>query len=512
MSRLFTGCFVVFMVACGPATRGDAVGHFGALKHHGEALAFVNPESHGAPDPSAYDHYQGIVRRPGAGPPIFYVTQSDDDDPGAPGGYLHVVQLPSRPHTGERLRSNLQVRGKDTAETTPPRQDSWTRSIRLDGSLVFGGVRPPAYHHPGGAAVVDDVLIVPVDDPVDRSQPRGQLLLFDLAPDGAPKPLRAIALNHRVDHIAITKRASGHFLLWTNGAGGTKTRFYKTNGLDLRAESLDLSLLQIWLSNRDLEGGHWHEGANAHQSATFIREEDGELYLLGLRHPGGLPGHGQDYADLYHLTTQDGLFLLTREATRRFDCVYEAGEHTRGPHHKMRLCNFAAGSSAHVTPQGELILYALPHDDEDAAGEDFVRLAEFRHQDVSRPESALRDPELDRPWFELYEDVRFENRSIVVDYDDQDKLELHNFRNLDRFDDRPSSVRWRAPEGIDIHLYDKWYFSRDGQCIVLEGTGQTEHIDDLNGVSFDRPHVSPCPGATPRRSFTGRISSARFVK
>jgi hypothetical protein len=49
----------------------DALAQFNALKHHAEALGWRNPESLGAPDPSLYDHYQGLARNPRTGSPVF---------------------------------------------------------------------------------------------------------------------------------------------------------------------------------------------------------------------------------------------------------------------------------------------------------------------------------------------------------------------------------------------------------------------------------------------------------
>ena len=100
----------------------DNVGQFLTLKHHGEALGW---RIGGAPDPSIYDHYQGLARYPGTGVPIFYVTQKDDDDDGVPGGYLMVVKFGTSPTTGERLRSNLQKFGTDTEDTLPESTDTW---------------------------------------------------------------------------------------------------------------------------------------------------------------------------------------------------------------------------------------------------------------------------------------------------------------------------------------------------------------------------------------------------
>src|SRR4051812_2999179 len=62
----------------------DVEAQFAALKHHAEAIGWVLPEDQGAADPDVvnFNHYEGVVRYPGTGTPIFYVTQKDTDDNG----------------------------------------------------------------------------------------------------------------------------------------------------------------------------------------------------------------------------------------------------------------------------------------------------------------------------------------------------------------------------------------------------------------------------------------------
>jgi hypothetical protein len=565
---LTTTCLLVVLGLCGqkagsqtpPYSPGNDQGffvvenayqQFEALKHHGEALGWTLPEYFGAPDPSVTDHYQGLARYPGDGVPVFYVTQLDDDDPILPGasdkgGYLHLVKFGSRPTTGERLRSNLQKIGTDTEDTYPPFTptvfDSWYRSIRFDGSLVVDSatliycysIDPntgelicetgtvwnyelPAYNHPGSMAIVDDILFVPLDTRRQDEDPIGFIVLFDLRENGGsrenPVPIHAIMLTHKIDNLAVTRYGFGDgdgtkYLVWVNGDGGKETKFYKTTSSNLRDDTLGLEEVQDWDSNSpaDYDGaGHdWPGGQCAHQSSTFLREPDGSLYMIGMRHghPCYDPRLGPDYADLFKVepkpSPSEGFKITVERWERELFCAYQGG----GGAQHMRICNFAAANNAYVSPSGELILYSIPHNDEDWANPDFVRLAEFRHRDVNREGSPLRlptadsdgpytvdegdtvilsgigGPPADRPWVELYDDKYFLDRSIVVDFDDKDDLELFDFSNLDDFNDKTSSVRWRAPPGVLIGLYDDKSF--DDRFIVLYGTGDTEEIYDLD--------------------------------
>lgn len=506
----------------------DALAQFNALKHHAEALGWRNPESLGAPDPSLFDHYQGLARNPRTGSPVFYVSQLDDDDGGTAGGYLHVVRFASRTTSGERLRSNLQQIGNDTEEAYPPNFDTWLRSIRFDGTLSFDGVLLPTYKHPGSMALVDDVLFVPVDQPTSEGNPTGQLLLFDVLADPAnPVPLQALALDHSIDNLAVTLVGDGVYRIWTNGDGGNDINVYDTTGTDLRDDALELTLVLSWDPSTVAS---WPTGTGAHQSSTFLRETDGTLYLIGMR--GTSPFAGSDFADLYRVdeSVPDKL-TLTHLRTREFNCVYDGG----GGQVDMRVCNMTASNNAYVSPTGELILYSIPHDDEDGFDPDIVRMGEFRHRDVNREGSPLRSPTADamgpyqvdegdvvkllgfggppadRPWVELYDDDSFRDRSIVVDYDDRSLLELNEFDSLDDFTDKTSSVRWRSPDGLDIELYDDDDFS--DRYIVLRGTGNTESITNIGSqkvVTGLVEHFNPSKSDDEKLEFNDKTSSLQF--
>jgi hypothetical protein len=514
----------------------DALTQFDALKHHAEALAWRNPEALGAPDPSLFDHYQGLARNPRTGiAPVFYVSQLDDDDGGlfTGHGYLHVVQFGSRTTTGERLRSNLQQNGNDTEEDSPPPSDTWLHSIRFDGTLLFDGVPLPAYKHPGSMALVDDVLFLPVDQPFDDHAPTGHLLMFDVVDPTNPVPLQALPLSHSIDNVGVTRLPDDTWLIWANGGGGDDIKVYRTSTTSLRDNTLDLILVQNWEPGSGLAGDFWPDGIGAHQSSTFLHDAAGTLHMIGMRH-ADVPGIvGPDYVDLYRVDVSPSYELfLTPLRTRELHCVYDGG----GGPLDMRVCNMAASNNAYVSPTGELILYSIPHDDEDGFDTDIVRMGEFRHVEVNREGSPLRAPgaeaggpyavgegltlalsgsavpAADRPWVELYDDKGFGDRSIVIDYDDRALFELSDFDDLDDFGDKTSAVRWRSPVGLDIELFDDHDFS--DRRIVLKGTGKTEEISDLDDqvvIPGVVEHYNPTRGAGEALGFSDKTSSARWT-
>lgn len=389
----------------------------------------------------------------------------------------------------------------------------------------------PTYKHPGSMALVDDVLFVPVDQPTSEGDPTGQLLLFDVLADPTnPVPLQALALTHSIDNLAVTLVGDGVYRIWTNGDGGKEIKVYDTTGTDLRDDALELTLVLSWDPSTGLVGPDWPTDTGAHQSSTFLRETDGTLYLIGMR--GTAPFAGSDFADLYRVDESvPGNLKLTHLRTREFNCVYDGG----GGPVDMRVCNMTASNNAYVSPTGELILYSIPHDDEDGFDPDIVRMGEFRHRDVNREGSPLRSPTADaggpyqvdeggvvelsgfggppadRPWVELYDDDSFRDRSIVVDYDDRFLLELNEFDSLDDFTDKTSSVRWRSPVGLDIELYDDDDFS--DRYIVLRGKGQTKAITNVKSqvvVPGLVEQFDPSKSEGEELDFNDKTSSLRF--
>ena len=368
----------------------------------------------------------------------------------------------------------------------------------------------PAYEHPGGMAVVDDVLLMALDTPRAAGSPTAQSLLFDLRPDPAsPRAIRALPLTHKIDNLGAIRRADGTLLLWVNGDGGHVTRFYATSTADLRDPALHLTLLQTWnpsspddfgsVASPECEGSDWPMDTDAYQGSAFVRQADGRLFLVMTRNTSGNPVLPDcDLADLYSVDPKpSGGFRLVRVASDHLFCNYDGAG---------RICNLAAAANAYVSPSGELMLYSLPHDDQDGFDPDYVRMAEFRHRDVSTEDSPLRLPSVDaggpytadeggsvqlsgaggpspdRPWVELYGDDHFLGRSVVVDFDDRGLLELENFNDLDGFNDKTSSVRWRSPAGLDVELFQHDHFG--GDKLVLPGTGHTETIADFEDVDF----------------------------
>src|SRR5262249_29206762 len=173
-------------------------------------------------------------------------------------------------------------------------------------------------------------------------------------------------------------------------------------------------------------------------------------------------------------------------------------------HDVGRICDFAAAGGFHITPAGELILYATEHANGGPDGT--VRMAEFRSATVFRPGSPNLAPKADArgpygvveggsvtvsgtgtpplasAWAELFEDTDFRDRSLVFDWDDRLADDFDDFDALDEFGDEASSLIFRAPVGCSLQLHEARAYG--GRRLVLNGTGSVLRVPDLHAAAY----------------------------
>lgn len=528
----------------GPASpyAHDPIASINGLRTRAEALGWHIPS--GRPEPTICKHWQGIARSGGMGTPYLFVTRNgnagfcqitQDDDPS---GDLSIVRLATRDPYGERLRSNRLTKDTDIVDTAPPTADRVVSHISFDGSPIVGdddGDTWPHYMHPGGVQLVGDVLAIAMEDGVGAGNPDNGVIFVDVADPLQPKLISRMDASlptdpDRVDPSSwgaglagVTQLADGRYLLVVTGKDNELLRFFVSNGTDLRDESL------TWSHWRDVTeatietqiGVDWPSGdafGDAHQSLNFIRtgpNDATDVYLAGGRNTH--PVLGEDHVDLYQVAVDigGGTFSMARVATRHLDTHATLTDGTLG---SGNIASFKAASGFHVTPTGEVLVYATEHDNTGPGG-DTVSFGEWRFAKMTRDDSPTFDPTAftngpytvgegssvqlfgtgDPPrtqaWVELYADPDFGSRSAVIDYpdfhldswDDFDQLDGET-TDPDNFSDDPSSVRWFAPVGCTIRLNDDDYRDDDfpGDVVVYLPSGQNpQQIADLDDIGAD---------------------------
>jgi hypothetical protein len=533
---------------------------FVALTQFPEPISF---HIGGSPDPSSCRHYQGMTRIDGPdGTPFFIVTRSgntpnlpgpdellcDDSDNETRNGHLVVFRMDSRDKNGERMRSNRLARGLRMDQMLPPLEDkaSIYYTVTESGLVPFDGdgPSPPArgYQHPGGMQLVGKMLAVALETPrqfgynsdfnlcfqnpsddnpaciryygYERAATRTLIQFYDMTNPEAPEFRSSFVPRNSQDEIlagagviGVTELANGKYLMMVTGGLNTTLFFYRSKGTDLASTSLDWDFVGS-TPGPDVQ--------DAHQTMHFLREGsiDGPLFLAGAR--GKIIFGDRERLDLYRVNcgTIDcdpgfGVSLDVVRNGRRVSPFAPASG-------VAQLASLAAGSDFYISPSGELIFYAMEHDNDGPDG--VVKAGEWRHKDVVRegsptllPTAVIGGPyEVDegstigltgsarhpitKPWIQFFHEDDFGGRNWIVDYDDYAKDDFDNFRLFERLvippsfllehNDKARSWKSYSQPGCSIRVNDYEGTTLD-ETKTLNGTGSSVPEPDLATVLND---------------------------
>ena len=212
-----------------------------------------------------------------------------------------------------------------------------------------------------------------------------------------------------------------------------------------------------------------------------------------------LPDVSRDRIGLWKVdpTRQPPLSLVTK---RQVWCDFD---------NVSRMCHMAAASGFHVTPGGDLLLYATEHDND--GPQETVRMAEFSSQDGYDQDRAYRpvavpgsykgavdapitvDGTASQAAFaqgrvELYDEPNFRGRGLVIDYPDHGKEDYRHLGRVDAYNDEASSVRWRLPARCEAVLYDDKDY-RGPKRSLPGGDGSAQNITNLQSFGDDTTSV-----------------------
>jgi hypothetical protein len=477
---------------------------FHGLDGRGEMLGFRTTGYPKAPGLPTTTHYQGIVRRPGTGAPYFFVSRAgmgDGDE-----GDIQVVRMGSRRTDGERLRSNRLAKGKKVWETAPDSDDRVVHHWK------------PGWKHIGGLAIVGDILAVPLEDPLDANKSlEGAVWFYDVSVPTAPRRIPALDLEytgHKVGVVGLTRLPDKHFLLAVTWGDGDRILFYRSTEPTLLSETAGWTLIRDW-DAADVRGAgaEWPTGKTSFQGLS-MHTSAGKVYLIGTRNTlASAPFYpGADLATLYEISDwQGGLTPLSVTQIREKGFNAYANGDGIVPTALSYNANFLAGACTHVTPAGELVLYAIEHYTHGPSAS--ARLVEWRHQFVASPEGNLLAPRGQlvlpdflpagthtihmtnltqfamRPWIQLYDEDNFDGARVTIDYPDFDRDDYQDLRKLDGsvdgFNDRTSSMRWWAPPGWRVRLHDSDNFGTGEPTYTLSCNGTIQTIGNLSAKPYE---------------------------
>ena len=187
-------------------------------------------------------------------------------------------------------------------------------------------------------------------------------------------------------------------------------------------------------------------------------------------------------------------------------------------------CNLDAAGGAYVDPGGRLYVYGTNHDNDGpvAGGGPFgcsgslcsTSFAEFRPVPHGTCEV------IEDAWAELNDDIRFGDRSLMIDFVDRFREDYSNFDRAEGFEDKTSSVRWCIPAGASLRLWEhKESCGGDHRDLVGDGTfhtlgslggfGDETSCAEWIGGPFARAgtdRTAECTGPTTAIQLNGRAS------
>ena len=422
----------------------DVRTEFLKVRTHGDKLGFHHTQTPGAYSGNGNSHYQGIQRIG----KFLAVSGS-----AAQAGEIMIVEMASRPASG-RFRSNR------LSSNTPPSND---RVIKvLEGSRTLT--------HAGGFQVVGDVLVVGMEGGnasevvfYNFKDPRNPQELYRIPRSGT---IGGFSEKPSAGATALVKRPDGRFVLIVGRSDSTVLDMYLSQATNLLTNTFQH--VDSW-HERELQGMDREFGN--YQNINLIRQCDGQLFFVGLHKNLGLGGvirGGEDWADLFKLElvqlgqTGNPEFVghhtvITKVANRHMYC--------------HDICDFDAGAGVYVDTNGELFIYGVEHWRHSGV----VRLNEFR------PVTSSISPPLtniNQAWVELYDDHSFGDRSILVDYADQNLRNYSDYDLVEGFEDKTSSLKWAIPSGWQYLLFEDKHFK--GRLLKLDGTGALNAISNLN--------------------------------
>jgi PAS domain-containing protein len=417
-----------------PATVPNVQAAFGALRSHGDKLAFRPGASFPSSGyrPLGSSHFQGIQRlRTG---PFVACTGSSSQ-----AAHLFVVNLATRPAFG-RFRSNR------LASAMPPTSD------RVVSVTAMSTTRT----HAGGFQICGDYAAIGLE-----SGGASEVVFYDLSRPTAPSALATTIArpNAGAGAVAMTRLVDGRYLVIAGGHNSNELDFYRSDSTDLTNASF--GHLDHWTENELIALGTDSEFGN-YQNINLVRQSDGTLFVVGLhRNTNTAPlAIGDDWADLFRLSFDaSDQARIEKVAKRHMFCP--DGE------------NFDSGAGLFIAGSGHMYLYAVEH----YLTNTMVRACEFRPD----PNSAPTLSDIQHGWVELY-DGAFQGKSLRIDYVDRRLRDYADYSRVEDFGDDPSSAKWRLPAGWQCLLFEHAHYK--GRKTVLMGDGSIRRLD-LGPIGWD---------------------------
>ena len=467
-----------------------------AKRERGDVLGF---HISSAPnDLSMSKHWQGVQRLQTSNGNFMFVSRSSASSDTAG---VAVVEMSSRDNDGKRLRSNRLAWEQSINSTAPPASDgmiAFSQNL-VDGKTKFSEtsnttgadhhylparstVTGEEYHHAGGMQLYGDILVVALEgkDTSLVGNLDSEIVFYDVS---NPRNIEQLAYSVErygkdAGNVAISRLADGRYLLVVGDSNATPLDFYISTSTDLKANNNSFVHYYQWVRSQHSVAG-LDNNYGAYQNTQLISQcngsgdaNDGKLYIVAT-HNNSIFSNGDDWMDLYRVDhySGDGHIELIKVKKKKLVCTY------RG----IKNCNLDAGAGTYISPEGELLLYAVEHKNDGpkgSASSDSIKLTEF----APLPSKCEN---IEQAWVEIFDDSGFEDRSLMIDYADIGLRNFKNFKKVEDFGDKASSVRWCLPKNTKFTLFEHDTYRGDEQVLSGNSNSSTRSISSLGSYGFN---------------------------
>lgn len=305
-------------------------------------------------NPDTSNHIQGIQRYDDATGSYLYVTQNRSAGPGR----LVIVAMGSRNNVGAPYGSNREFFEYVVVDFygPPPAED---RVIDTRSGAGFS-----SYKHPGGLAIMDNVLAVGLEQPIG-DKPKGRVDFYFMDSPTAFRYFNSIeTADRKAASVGLTRLLDGRYLVAVPDNSPKSVVLFRSREIGALNSATTFDRIATF-SEAQLEPGDNHY----FQNVDLIRDcGTGRIYLVLAFRDKDLGGvwANKDRITRYEIINPQSMPSLRIFGRQIINCS-PAGEDD--------LCDLNAGFGAFVGPDGRIIYYAT--EKEDGGPENSIRFGEF---------------------------------------------------------------------------------------------------------------------------------------
>eukprot|EP00931_Biecheleriopsis_adriatica_P119351 TRINITY_DN94588_c0_g1_i1.p1 TRINITY_DN94588_c0_g1~~TRINITY_DN94588_c0_g1_i1.p1 ORF type:complete len:416 (+),score=101.59 TRINITY_DN94588_c0_g1_i1:52-1248(+) len=205
------------------------------------------------------------------------------------------------------------------------------------------------YRHAGGLSIWNNILVVGAEMKCPVSNwcgEKSRVYFYDVSKPRSPVKLDILIERPKTSAgaVALTQMADDRFLVIVGGWDSAVLDFYVSNAETLTSGSPKFKQIDSWNRKELLAKAGQSSSFGSYQNLNLIRQQDGQLFLVGTWRKSGMFVASQDIADLFKVSLKKNKVTITKVASQDF---------------KGGSTDFQAGAGAYVASEDALQIYGI---------------------------------------------------------------------------------------------------------------------------------------------------------